>query len=432
MLPMWLASKASAEETLNYRLFMKCICLSYMLLCWAAATNRFTLPVALADSAAAPLAANICEPDGVQTSGAIYRICLPPAGSWNGDLVVYAHGYVAASQPVAIPEDQLTLPNGTSISEVVNSLGFAFAVTSFRTNGLVVPQGIDDLVDLVNTFDTTHPAPGHVYLVGISEGGLITTLAVEQYPDVFDGGLAACGPIGDFHKQINHFGHFRVVFDYFFPGLIPGSPIDIPQSLIDNWDSTYATVIKPAILNPGNTGTVGQLVHVTGAAYDPNDPSTLESTIRDLLWYNVFATNDAMAKLGGQPFDNQSYIYTGSNDDIQLNLSIQRFSASPVALAEIQAHYQTNGHLTNPLVTLHTTLDPIIPYEHETLYRGKVIINDNIAQHDIISIARYGHCNFTTGEMLGAFALLVDRVLNPPPYYPVSKQFLPLVSSQAN
>jgi hypothetical protein len=61
-----------------------------------------------------------------------------------------------------------------------------------------------------------------------------------------------------------------------------------------------------------------------------------------------------------------------------------------------------------------------------------VIINDNIAKHDNISIARYGHCNFTTGEMLGVFALLVDRVLNPPPYYPASKQFLPLVFWRAN
>ncbi|MBI1878934.1 MAG: hypothetical protein HYR94_12075, partial [Chloroflexi bacterium] len=227
---------------------------------------------------------------------------------------------------------------------------------------------------------STHAAPGHVYLVGVSEGGLITTLAIEQYPNVFDGGLAACGPIGDFREQINYFGHFRVVFDYYFPGLIPGSPTDIPQSLIDNWDSYYATVIKPAILNPAHAGAVAQLMQVTGAAFDPQDPSTIEPAIHDLLWYHVFATNDAMAKLGGQPFDNQVYIYTGSNNDTQLNLSVQRFSANPVALAEIQAHYQTSGYLTAPLVTLHTTLDPIIPYRHETLYRGKVIVNDNIAK----------------------------------------------------
>jgi pimeloyl-ACP methyl ester carboxylesterase len=406
--------------------------LSCLLTLSAVTANGFVTPGALAGNLSAPLAANNCEPDSVQASGAIYRICMPSAGNWNGDLVVYAHGYVASNQPVVIPEDQLILPDGTALSEIVNSLGFAFATTSYRTNGLVVRDGVADLVDLVNIFIIAHGAPSHVYLAGVSEGGLITTLAIEQYSNVFDGGLASCGPIGDFREQINYFGHFRVVFDYFFPGLIPGSPIDIPPSLIDNWDSHYATIIKPAVLDPANADAVTQLLHVTGAAFDPSDPATKEASIDDLLWYNIFATNDAMIKLGGQPFDNQAYLYTGSSNDAQLNLSVQRFSASPSALAELEAYYQTTGQLTAPLVTLHTTLDPITPYWHETLYRGKVIVNDNIAKHDHTPITRYGHCNFTTTEVLGAFVLLVDRVLNPPPYYPSSKQFLPLIFSKAN
>ena len=66
-------------------------------------------------------------------------------------------------------------------------------------------------------------------MTGVSEGGLITALAIEQRPDVFDGGLSTCGPIGDFSQQINYFGDFRVLFDYFFPGVMPGSPISIPS-----------------------------------------------------------------------------------------------------------------------------------------------------------------------------------------------------------
>ena len=29
-----------------------------------------------------------CEPDGMQSSGAIYRICMPAPARWNGDLIV--------------------------------------------------------------------------------------------------------------------------------------------------------------------------------------------------------------------------------------------------------------------------------------------------------------------------------------------------------
>src|SRR3990172_6001215 len=118
---------------------------------------------------AAASTSSVCEPDGTQPGGAIYRICMPSAGSWNDDLVIYAHGYVAYNKPITIPEDQLRLPNGTSLPELVNSLGFAFATTSYRINGLAVEDGVEDLVELAGIFSTTHGAPGHIYLAGVSE-----------------------------------------------------------------------------------------------------------------------------------------------------------------------------------------------------------------------------------------------------------------------
>ena len=48
-----------------------------------------------------------CEPDVQLPSKAWLRICMPsgPDTPWNGDLVVYAHGYVAFNKPITIPED---------------------------------------------------------------------------------------------------------------------------------------------------------------------------------------------------------------------------------------------------------------------------------------------------------------------------------------
>jgi pimeloyl-ACP methyl ester carboxylesterase len=372
-----------------------------------------------------PAAIGTCDPDGVQASGAVYRICMPPV--WNGDLVVYAHGYVSPTEPVGIKEDQMVLPDGTPIADVANFLGYAFAATSYSTNGLAVPEGVADLVDLVDIFTTEKGAPDKIYLIGISEGGLVTTLAVERHPTVFDGGLALCGPYGDFGGQINYFGDFRVVFDYFFPGLIPGTPIDIPPSLMANWDSHYQTVIKPAIENPANASLVDQLLAATNAPYDTADPATKEQTINDILWYNIFATNDARVKLSGQPFDNQNRVHVGSYDDIQLNLGVQRFSADQTALDEIAADYQTTGILSVPLVTIHTTGDPVVPYWHAIRYRAKTFTADNIALHEHFEIERYGHCNFTSTEALNAFSRLVDMVNNPPPYQPVSRRYLPTI-----
>ena len=158
--------------------------------------------------------------DGTQGSGAKYRICMPNVlnPQWNGDLIVYAHGYVAFYKEVGIPEDQMSLPGSPiTIDQIVNGMGYAFATTSYYTNGLAVRPAISDLLDLVDIFIAAHGVPSTTLLAGVSEGGLITTLAVEKHPDVFDGGLAMCGPYGGFNRQISHYGDFRVIFDYFSP-----------------------------------------------------------------------------------------------------------------------------------------------------------------------------------------------------------------------
>jgi pimeloyl-ACP methyl ester carboxylesterase len=350
-------------------------------------------------------AASNCLPDGTQASGARYRICMPDAGHWNGDLVLYAHGYVAFNKPTGIPEDQLVLPDGTSIPAIINGLGFAFATTGYSKNGLAVLEGIDDLVDLVGIFGTAIGPSQRVFLVGPSEGGIVTALLVERHPEVFTGGLAACGPIGDFRGQINYIGDFRVVFDYFFPGVIPGTPDAIPDEVIEHWDTFYVQHIKDAVV--ADLSRTAQLLRVTHAPIG-TDLASVQKTVVDVLWYNVFGTNDAKTELGGQPFDNTRRLYLGSNNDLLLNLGVRRVAAEAPALTAIQP-YQTTGELARPLVTLHTTGDPIIPYGHEPLYFLKTLLAGSAALHPNLPVMRYGHCQFTSAEVVfGFFVLLLE------------------------
>ncbi len=356
-----------------------------------------------------------CGPDGTQSSGAKYRICMPSWLPWNRDLIVYAHGYVAPNQPIAIPENQLRLPDGSYIPDIAGFLGYAFAVTSYSVNGLAVKQGMADLVDLVSIFRAGHPTLRRVILIGPSEGGLITALSIERRPDIFDGGLATCGPIGDFRQQINHIADFRVVFDYLFPGVMPGTVITVPNELLTTWDAFYRQQVLPVILRPSNAVSVTQLIAITGAAIDPEEPGlTISETVETLLWYNVFGSTDAAAKLGGQPFDNMARIYTGSLDDVRLNAEVQRYTAAPAALAELEQYYQTGGVPHAPLVTLHTTLDPIVPYWHHTMYRDKIVAQRRLAWHAQFTAERYGHCNFSTLETQTALNALLAKVAAPP------------------
>lgn len=365
-------------------------------------------PIALATfPAPAQSAAAVPGPcvEGVLPSGALSLFCIPSEG-WNGDLVAYAHGYVAYNEPIDFYH--LTLPDGTYLPDVVQSLGFAFATTSCRTNGLAVLQCADDIRELVTAFPAyAGTTPPHTYMTGVSEGGLVTALLVEQSPQLFSGGLAACGPIGNFRKQINYFGDFRVLFDYFFPAVLPPSPISIPQDVIDHWDDIYEPAVESAVA--ASRGASLQLISTSKAATDPRDPTTVTTTTVNVLWYNVFGTNDATAKLGGNPYDNTSRLYRGSTNDRKLNRNVQRFTADQTALDSLKA-YETTGVLTIPLVTLHTTGDEVIPFWHEALYLEKVRAKGTGSFLTQSPVVRYGHCNFTTQEIVAAFLRLVFQV----------------------
>jgi hypothetical protein len=270
---------------------------------------------------------------------------------------------------------------------------------------------VEDIKALVDKFPeiSGSAAPLHVYLVGASEGGLVTALALEKYP-MLSGGLAACGPVGDFRKQIDYFGDFLVLFNYFFPnvlrsltdfGEIP-TPEHIPEELLDRWPGIQAAVLAAVSANPS---AAKQLLRVSKASPDPEDPLSMES-ILGILWYNIFATNDAVEKLGGHPYDNSRRWYSGSRNDLLLNLRIRRFHAENVALSNMEKGFKTSGDLLGPLVTLHTTADPIVPYWHETLYNIKALFAGSLLRHLNIPIVRYGHCQFNQNELLTAFTIL--------------------------
>jgi pimeloyl-ACP methyl ester carboxylesterase len=342
-----------------------------------------------------------------QSNGSVYLVCMPK--DWNGDLVIYAHGYVSPVDPVAIPYNQLVLSDGPSIPDLVNGLGYAFATTSYPANGLVVLPAIEDLISLT-TFFQSHHSTNHVFLVGVSEGGLIATLAVEQYPTIFSGGMSICGPIGDFRGQVNYWGDFRSVFDYFFPNLMPGTPTQIPPEVLDNqhW-AEYSAAIASAVAS-SNPSKISQLLKVTHAPVNSADPRTILETVGGLLWYSFFATDNAKEVLDGQPFDNTRRLYLGSTNDFLLNLRIFRAAADHSALREIARHYQTTGKLQVPLVSLHTTGDPIVPYWHATLYRLKTLTSKSGFMYSNIPILRYGHANINSTEALAGFALLIMKV----------------------
>jgi len=315
---------------------------------------------------------------------------------------------VPAGRPLALPDDQV---GGQSLAATVNGLGYAYSTTSYRRNGLLGPEGAEDMVELEATVRRVYrPDPGRSVLVGVSEGGMVAGLAAERHPALFDGALAACGPVGSLRGQLDYFVDFRVVFDYLFPGVIPGTAVDIPADVNARWETTYVPAVVLALAT--SLAKARELVSITEVPVERDDAIAIAVTAVGILWYNVKGTADARQRLGGQPFDNSTRVYAGSQDDAGLNAGVARFTADPAALVAMN-EFETTGNLQVPVVTLHTTGDPIVPFEQQSLYTAKVTRAGATSSLTQNAVERYGHCNFEANELIGAFSSLIGRVRGP-------------------
>jgi len=328
---------------------------------------------------------------------------MPASGSWNQQLVLYARSFLPANESASIPENELTLPDGTNLPSVFNQLGYAFAVSSYRSTGLAILPALEDLKELVDIAATRIGQPTKIYLTGASEGALVAALSLEKYPKTYSGALAACGPIGSFREQINHIGDSRVLFDYFFPGVIPGSATAAPPEVSANWDSQYAPAVGRALA--ANASAARQFLNVSLIPSSP-DPAVTAANVTAVLKYSVIALRDAQTQLKGQPFDNHERIYLGSGNDLELNRNIVRYTAEPAALAAMKP-YETSGTISVPMVTLHTISDSVVPWYHEPRYFIKVAQSGSAQYLTQIPVFRNGHCNFEAGDVVFAFGVML-------------------------
>jgi pimeloyl-ACP methyl ester carboxylesterase len=331
--------------------------------------------------------------------------------------VIYAHGYVAPHVPLQLPSDELTLPDGTFFPDAVLNRRFAFATSSYRKNGVAIEQGADDLNDLLEHITTLLPQGSlqKVYIAGGSEGGLIALMLLERFPEKYSAGLALCAPVAGSPDFIKHAYDFRVVFDYFFPNVFtfpPNQPgakrfgaVNVPENAFLFWESVYVPRIIAA-LTSDLLATV-QLFTVTKAAINPKDPSSAVETALMLLSYGIFGANDLIATSGGIPYDNRFTTYIGSTNDAALNAGVERIESDKTARAYARQFYQPNGNLQRPLVTLHNALDPLVPFQHEAKYGRLVAQNRKLAFLSLVPVPRYGHCNFTSEEVVQAFTLIL-------------------------
>ena len=345
--------------------------------------------------------------DGTLGPGALYRLVRPTI--WNGGLVIYAHGFVSPGQPIAIP------PDAELAITLLTSQGFAVAVSSFSENGWAVKDGTQRTHQLLGIFTSKFGTPNRVYAAGGSMGGLIAIRLVETYPWEFAGLLPVCAAAGGLRLELEYFANVRILFDLFYPGVLPGSLDDVPAGI-----NVTSQIIVPATaamtLDP--TGAVA----IASITQTPVPFASGQELIQSIVTALVGAAGypSVLELTHGQPFfDNTDTVYTGALPPGTLqsiNANVQRFSASPAGLNYVEHNYTPTGDLHIPALTLRTFRDPLVPGFHQAAYGAAVAAAGNsnwLVQRAVAGAANgYGHCTFTPQELATAFAQLVLWVEN--------------------
>ncbi len=335
--------------------------------------------------------------------GAGYRIEVP--ANWNGDLVVYAHGFRGTG-----PE--LTVSN-PSIRDHLLRQGYAWAASSYATNAYDVAQGVLDTANLTHRFNGLVGNPDHVYLMGHSMGGHITVVTVEQFPNLYDGALPMCGVLAD-TELFDFFLDYNVVAEAASGVDVPFPP---PDDYLATWVPQITAQLGPAF--PTQLDADGQLLKDVTEQRSGGERPLFD--VAFISWANFLFTvfgDGTLDLVPGSVAGNVDTDYQRDTDparspeEQELNTEVFRLAKDPQGIHPngLATVPPTTGDLRVPTLSLHTIGDLFVPFSMEQLYAQRVIA----AGHGDLFVSRairdVGHCGFTTQEQTVAFDALVQWV----------------------
>jgi pimeloyl-ACP methyl ester carboxylesterase len=372
--------------------------------------------------------------------GAGYRIEVPH--NWNGNLVMWARGFV--------PERPELMVQNHPMRAFLLQAGYAWAASSYAKNDYNVAQGVMDTHALTKLFNGVVSEPDRVYLTGASMGGHITAVAIEQYPDTYDGALPICGVMGDYE-----------LFDYFLDYNLVAAALAGVETSYPTDPAVWAGEKVPAIKQ--ELATVWPLV-LTEEGQRLRAVTELRSGgVRPLTDVAFVAWADFLFTFGGEDgtvpgsvgavVDNTGTVYRFETTD-ELAPDEQALNDAVLRVAKHPGTRNAQGLVNVPIVqgtppvpvlTLHNLGDLFVPFSMQQIYAERVADNglsDLVVQRAIRAV---GHCDFAPTELVPAFLELVawvehgvkpagDDVLTPEvvadPFYgcaftTVTRQFTP-------
>jgi pimeloyl-ACP methyl ester carboxylesterase len=407
----------------------------------AAAAVVAAVVVPGASAAAAPQACggtgSVTTLNGSLRDGASYEIQCP-AGSWNGTVFLYSHGYVVpgSANPAQDVGDPVT-------GAWMLSHGFALAGSSYATTGWAIQQALPDQISTLNVFGRTYGKPSQTIAWGHSLGGIITAGLIQRYPDRFTAALPMCGVLSGGVATWNTALDSAFAFQQL---LAPAAGLQVVN--ITDPAANLGIAEKAAAAAQATPAGQARIALAAALGDTPGwftplsaEPASTDYSAQEanqFLWDSevdfpfVF---DFRANLEQDAGGNPSWT-TGVNFASQLRKSVDyrevvalykaaglslrtdlrtlagaaRISADPAAVAYLARNIAFNGRISVPVLTLHTTGDGLVVPENEQAYAAVVRRAGNSRLLRQVFVSRAGHCAFTPAETIAAVQVLLNRV----------------------
>jgi len=322
-------------------------------------------------------------------SGASYRIDVP--ADWNRRVVVFFHG--TTEKPVTFAQNE-TL--GPMLSQLVQRK-YAVIQSGYSAGGWALEEAAADTERLRQFFVGKHGKAAQFLVAGMSMGGTLTAMTIEQRPDIYAGALSLCGAIEPSDALFQRDFALAAAFDFYFPDVLPPL-VPVPASYV----ADKAMTDKIAAALASKPAAAESLMRWYGAGDVAALPDVIADTLTDF--------RDLQHRTGGNPLGNADLIYTNTGDDTALNAGVRRYRADAKAAAWLARWYTPSGKLTRPMLALHDVGDPLVPAAGAFTYTMTALRAGHGERFVQQYVDRSGHCVFEPEEVARAFDQLVDWV----------------------
>ena len=373
------------------------------------------------------------EITGTTPGGAAYRIAVPDGWQAGGPLVLLQHGFHQA-----IDRD----PDLGPLLATQLASGYAVAASGYRQSGWALFTAIEDNAELVAAFTQRFGAPGPLYAVGGSMGGLVALKFAEdpRFRDRTRGVLAFC-PVDDGLAAWDFAFDLRLTYDAVcadssgeladgaqpYPwaynlddiprnlGAFDLANVDLLRALADVAACTGIGI--PAILRSGaQSSRLQQLKQFSGIGN--------EDFLVTNLAYATFGLGELLRapdKLAGRnPFFNQVIAENGlprslAYGNTLLDARIRRVpQVDPFARFDFERSSRPDGSATARIVSIRTSKDELVAVQQP--FATQVGASLYAAGAERLSATVFetapSHCAFTPAELHAGWDALLAPTLN--------------------